>query len=189
MLIINNKTKTEIEKVVKNAMYDAMIELDRSKKYFTEEALRYIVMSHIGKLKTFGQFPNIGNGKTRLVFEFPYKRAKTREHTYRPDIASIQFNSISQRNPEISEHLLAIELKIKNNVDDIKKCRHYISEKAGRMTFKLAICIVLPPKLSNGVISKIHAKEITTRGNSRILFCTVQKDDTGNKAPITMWLV
>ena len=181
------KTKNELESVLHSAMLEAIVERDRSKTFFSEESLRYIIMKHLSDYKFFGRFPNSLIGRKRLVFEFPYKRLKTRGSTYRPDISSVLLKKGGDN--EIEEYLLAVELKIKNDVDDIKKCRNYVSEKLGRSVFNLAICVVLPPKGSNGPWDKINNKEITTRVKSRILLCTTENDKTMGERPVFEWLV
>lgn len=184
----NTKIKHEIEDVLRNAMFDAILERDRCKSLFSEEALRYIIMKYLSDYKFFGRFPNLGNSQKRLVFEHPYKRLKTKEASFKPDISSVVLTKNQSSNIEIDEYLLAVELKIKNDVSDIKKCRNYISEKHGRTVFNLAICIVLPPKSSIGVFDKIKKSDITTRVKGNILFCSTIRNETGGEIISFQWL-
>lgn len=184
----NAKIKAEIEDVLRNALFDAITERDRCKILFSEEALRYIVMKYLSDYKFFGRFPNLSHGQKRLVFEHPYKRLKTKEATFKPDISSVLLSKNNSSNIEIDEYLLAVELKIKNDVSDIKKCRNYISEKHGRTIFNLAVCVVLPPKSSIGGFDKIKKSEITTRAKGNVLFCSTKKDEKGDEVIFLLWL-
>jgi hypothetical protein len=184
----NAKIKAEIESVLRNALFDAIAERDRCKILFSEESLRYIVMKHLSVYGSFGRFPNLSKGQKILVFEHPYKRLKTKDATFKPDISSVLLSKNNASTIEIDEYLLAVELKIKNDVSDIKKCRNYISEKHGRTVFNLAICVVLPPKNSVGGLGKIKKSEITTRVKGNILFCSTKKNEKGDEVVFFLWL-
>ena len=182
------KIKKEIEESIKMALHESMLEQERTTlDFFSEEALRYIVMRHISKLKLFGSFPNSENDRKRLIFEFNYKKAKTNEATFRPDIASVKVKSLNSRKIEIEEYLLAVELKITKSIDDIKKCKHYVSDR-GRFKFHLAICIILPSKQSYGILHNFTKNHFTTAAKSNILLCTVDKEETGARMPVAYWL-
>ena len=99
-------TKKKLESALKKALKQALIEMESvGSKIFSEESLRYLVMSEISKTEFWGTFPNQLNSENKLLFEQEYYRDKDRKKTFKPDIVSI--------NEHKHEHLLAIELKIK----------------------------------------------------------------------------
>lgn len=179
----DTKTKRQIAETIKNAAIEANNEREATRSLYSEEALRYIVIKHINKLKFFGSFPNRASSPTKLVFEMEYHRLKTKDSKYKPDIASVTLNETG----EFTDFNVAIELKIKPSIDDIKKCRHYISPKQGRNTFKLAICIVTTSQRGDGVSYKIPENLKSTISQSNILFCSIEKTKNGS-APVVIWL-
>ncbi len=181
----NTTTKRQIAEAVTKAVIEANIEREATMSLYSEEALRYIVAKHISQLKIFGTFPNRASSKTKLVFEMEYHRLKTKESKFKPDIASVTLN----RSGEFVDFNLAIELKIKPSIDDIKKCQHYISQKHGRNTFKMAVCIVTTSQRGTGVAHKIPKNIIGTITNSNILFCSLEKTGKGAEAaPSIIWI-
>ena len=179
----NTTTKRQIAEAVKKAVIEANKEREATKSLFSEEALRYIVVKHISQLKKFGTFPNLASSKTKLVFEMEYHRLKTKESKYKPDIASVTLNDSGG----FVDFHLAVELKIKPNIDDIKKCRHYISQKHGRNTFKMAVCVVTTSQRGDGVAHKIDANIKGSITNSNLLFCSIEKTTSG-VAPLVIWI-
>lgn len=179
----NTKTKRQIAEVIKTAVIEANQEREATKSLFSEEALRYIVIKHISQLKIFGTFPNLASSKTKLVFEMEYYRLKTKDSKYKPDVASVTFNDSG----EPVDFNLVVELKIKPNIDDIKKCRHYISPKHGRNTFKLAVCIVTTSQRGDGVAYKIPENIKGSITDSNLLFCSIEKTKNG-AAPVIIWI-
>lgn len=175
--------KQLIAEAIKTAVIEANNEREATKNLYSEEALRYIVAKHISKLKIFGTFPNRASSKTKLVFEMEYHRLKTKDSKYRPDIASVTYG----KSADIASYNLAVELKITPDVSDIQKCRNYISSKHGRMTFKLAICIVTSSQRGDGVIKKILDNMKGTMAQSNLLFCSIEKTTNGI-APVVIWL-
>lgn len=179
----NTTTKRQIAEAIKKAVIEANKEREATKSLFSEEALRYIVIKHISQLKIFGTFPNLASSKTKLVFEMEYYRLKTKDSKYKPDVASVTFN-------DSGEHVdfnLVVELKIKPNIDDIKKCRHYISPKHGRNTFKLAVCIVTTSQRGDGVAYKIPENIKGSITDSNLLFCSIEKTKNGAE-PVIIWI-
>jgi hypothetical protein len=140
--IISNKKI--LEKAIKHSLEKAIEEIHVANPDFSEEALRYIVMSELSNFSIFGTFPNT-NSKTKLVFEKKYNRLKRKKtSTYRPDISSINENA----------NLLAIELKIakpssSNHLYDITKCKEYIDLNKGKCSYELAASIYAPPHYEN----------------------------------------
>lgn len=179
----NTTTKRQIAAAIKKAVVEANKEREATKSLFSEEALRYIVVKHISQLKIFGTFPNLASSKTKLVFEMEYHRLKTKDSKYKPDIASVTFNESEAH----VDYNLAVELKIKPNIDDIKKCRHYISPKHGRNTFKFAICIVTTSQRGDGVAYKISENTKGSITDSNLLFCSIEKTKNG-AAPVIIWI-
>jgi hypothetical protein len=55
--------KKKLESALKNALQQALIEMESVGDFFSEEALRYLVMSEISKKKIWGTFPNKLNSK------------------------------------------------------------------------------------------------------------------------------
>jgi hypothetical protein len=178
-----NATKRLIVEAIKEAIIEGNNEREATKSLYSEEALRYIVAKHISQLKIFGTFPNRASSKTKLVFEMEYHRLKTKESKYKPDIASVTYD----KSGNIAHYNLAAELKITPSIDDIKKCRNYISLKHGRMTFKLALCIVTTSQRGDGVVYKIPDKIKGTITNSNLLFCSIEKTKSGI-APVVIWI-
>ena len=138
---VNDISKKKIlEKAIKGSLEKAIKEIHITNPDFSEEALRYIVMSELSNYSIFGTFPNT-NSKTKLVFEKAYNRLKRKKtSTFRPDISSINENT----------NLLAIELKIakpsiSNHLYDINKCKEYINLDKGKCSFELAASIYAPP--------------------------------------------
>gem|GEM_PF-6239030 len=138
---VNDISKKKIlEKAIKGSLEKAIEEIHVTNPDFSEEALRYIVMSELSNYSIFGTFPNT-NSKTKLVFEKTYNRLKRKKtSTFRPDISSINENT----------NLLAIELKIakpsiSNHLYDITKCKEYINLDKGKCSFELAASIYAPP--------------------------------------------
>lgn len=138
---VNDISKKKIlEKAIKGSLEKAIKEIHITNPDFSEEALRYIVMSELSNYSIFGTFPNT-NSKTKLVFEKIYNRLKRKKtSTFRPDISSINENT----------NLLAIELKIakpsiSNHLYDINKCKEYINLDKGKCSFELAASIYAPP--------------------------------------------
>ena len=132
--------KEILEKAVTRSLEKAIEEIHISNPDFSEEALRYIVMSELSRHSIFGTFPNT-NSKTKLVFEKKYNRLKRKKSsTFYPDISSIEENT----------NLLAIELKIakpsvSNELYDITKCKEYINPDKGKCSYELAASIYAPP--------------------------------------------
>ena len=138
---VNDISKKKIlEIAIKDSLKKAIEEIHITNPDFSEEALRYIVMSELSNYSIFGTFPNT-NSKTKLVFEKTYNRLKRKKtSTFRPDISSINENT----------NLLAIELKIakpsiSNHLYDINKCKEYINLDKGKCSFELAASIYAPP--------------------------------------------
>lgn len=138
---VNDISKKKIlEKAIKGSLEKAIKEIHITNPDFSEEALRYIVMSELSNYSIFGTFPNT-NSKTKLVFEKTYNRLKRKKTSkFRPDISSINENT----------NLLAIELKIakpsiSNDLYDIIKCKEYINLDKGKCSFELAASIYAPP--------------------------------------------
>jgi hypothetical protein len=136
--------KRILEKAIKRSLEKAIEEIHISNPDFSEEALRYIVMSELSNYSIFGTFPNT-NSKTKLVFEKKYNRLKRKKtSTFYPDISSINENN----------NLLAIELKIAkpsvaNHLYDITKCKEYINLDKGKCSYELAASIYAPPHYEN----------------------------------------
>lgn len=183
----NSTIKRQIAEAVKKAVIEANKEREATKSLFSEEALRYIVVKHISQLKKFGTFPNLASSKTKLVFEMEYHRLKTKESKYKPDIASVTVDNFGR----VVDLHIAVELKIKPNIDDIKKCLHYISHKHGRSTFKLAICVVTSSQRGDGVADKIDPNIKGSITDSNLLFCSIEKIKSGASskvAPLVIWI-
>ena len=107
--------KKKLESALKRSLNLALVEMKSVKKGFSEESLRYIVMSEISKKEIWGAFPNPIESENKLLFEQEYNILKIKKKTFKPDIISKNEN----------EHLLAIELKIKNDIIDVRKCKKY----------------------------------------------------------------
>jgi hypothetical protein len=147
---IRELTKENLKLVVTNSLNNAYIELTNSKKYFTEESLRYIVMMELSKNGFWGNFPNREDGP-KLFFEYEYikNKVKSSSKVYKPDIVSV-FNG--------KECLLAIELKITNSTKDIDKCLEYLDKNKGKETYKFATVIYAIPAGLTDVAHHIEAR-------------------------------
>jgi hypothetical protein len=136
--------KKILEKAIKSSLEKAIEEIHITNPDFSEEALRYIVMSELSNYSIFGTFPNT-NSKTKLVFQKKYNRLKRKKtSTFYPDISSINENT----------NFLAIELKIakpsiSNHLYDITKCKEYINFDKGKCSYELAASIYAPPHYGN----------------------------------------
>lgn len=166
--------KRKLETALKNSLQQALIEMESVGKIgFSEEALRYLVMSEISKQEYWGTFPNEPKTENKLLFEQEYHRLKIKRKTLKPDIVSINEN----------EHLLAIELKIKSDISDVEKCKEYIDQTKGRACFKLAACVYAIHKdltqIAWHVETKIkHANKIgINRKNGRLLVAFIEWHD------------
>ena len=167
-------TKKKLESALKKALQQTLIEMESiGREGFSEEALRYLVMTEISKTKFWGTFPNQPTSENKLLFEKEYNRLKVRRKTLKPDIVSINEH----------EHLLAIELKIKSDISDVDKCKEYIDPKKGRACFKMAACVYAIHKdltqIAHHVEPKIkHANKIgVNRENGRLLVAFIEWHD------------
>ena len=166
--------KQKLEIALKNSLEQALIEMESvGKAGFSEEALRYLVMSEISKQKYWGSFPNELKNENKLLFEQEYQRLKFKRKTLKPDIVSINDR----------EHLLAVELKIKSDISDVNKCKEYIDQTKGRSCFKLAACVYAIHKditqIAYHVETRIkHANKIgINRKNGRLLVAFIEWHD------------
>ena len=169
--------KLYLKKFAKKALIKAMKESQLSMGNFSEEALRYIVLEELRRIKFLGEFPNKIKAKYHIYFEYNYKKFKTKKGVFRPDIASI----VNPLKPQIfiNTHPLAIELKITSEIrKDIVKCREYISSKKGEIHFEYAMLIVVPSqkKISSlrdqvNVLKTRHSQMKSLPKQEKILFC------------------
>lgn len=171
-------TKKKLESALKKALKQALIEMESvGSKRFSEESLRYIVMSEISKTEFWGTFPNQLNSENKLLFEQEYIRFKDRKETFKPDIVSINEH----------EHLLAIELKIKSGISDMDKCKEYIDPKKGGACFKLAAAVYAIHKdlsqIARHIEPKIKSaiKRRISRENGRLLVAYIEWPDDNRK--------
>jgi len=68
--------KKKLETSLRRALKLSLIEMEAVENGFSEEALRYLVMSEISKKKYWGTFPNKLNSKNKLLFEQEYNILK-----------------------------------------------------------------------------------------------------------------
>jgi hypothetical protein len=172
------ETKKKLESALKKALKQALIEMESvGFDCFSEESLRYLVMSEISKTELWGTFPNKLNSKNKLLFEHEYNKLKVRRKTLKPDIVSINEH----------EHLLAIELKIKSGISDVDKCKEYIDPKTGRACFKLAAAVYAIhkdlPQIARHVEPRIKSaiKRRISRENGRLLVAYIEWHDEYRK--------
>ncbi len=171
--MVSLSSKKKLESALKKALQLALIEMESVGDCFSEEALRYLVMSEISKKKIWGTFPNKLNSKKKLLFEQEYNKLKYRKKTFKPDIVS----------QDEHEHLLVIELKIKSDISDVDKCKEYLNEKKGDACFNLAAAVYATPKnvtqIAHLVQYKInHAKKIGINiKNGRLLVAYIEWND------------
>jgi hypothetical protein len=137
--------KRTLEISIQNALNIAIEEIHLANPFFSEEALRYIVMNELSNKDIFGNFPNSRYNKTKLLFEKNYDRFKRKKTKYKPDISSINQNN---------DHLLAVELKIAkpssaHDLFDIDKCIEYIRKDKGKYSYELAASIYAVPHYDN----------------------------------------
>ena len=189
-MISIDKQKQKLEKAVINSLKIAISEMEISKNYYSEEALRYIVVNEISKNEIWGSFPN----KTKdlqLNFEFPYSKYRRIIGRFFPDITSLKFceeGKINSINP------LAVELKIKKNYNlkDINKCREYVNPKKGKHHFELAAFIVAPYKQNMNYeifqfISR-QEKKLVKAEELKILYGYIEYNKDNNPIPKTRWI-
>ena len=77
---ITKRKRNDLNEAALISLKKALNELSSTKKSFTEEALRYLVMTEISKKKHWGTFPNPVSSKHKLVFEYSYKRENTKNY-------------------------------------------------------------------------------------------------------------
>lgn len=179
---ISLSKKKKLESALKRSLKLALVEMKSVNKGFSEESLRYIVMSELSKKEIWGSFPNPIENETKLLFQQEYNILKFKKRIFKPDIIS--------KNEE--QHLLAIELKIKNDITDVDKCKEYISESKGWVSFDLAASVyaIMPGsgQIDYKVKDKIkHAEKIGKNiHNSRLLvaFIEWERDATGRNGHI-----
>jgi hypothetical protein len=174
-------TKKKLEAALKSALKLAIQEMKATQSGYSEEALRYIVMNELSHQKYWGTFPNQGGNSNKLLFEQEYNVLKVKKKRFKPDIIS--------KNED--DHLLAVELKIKNNILDVKKCMEYISESKGNVHFKLAAAIYgipQPPAGSSNFLSsqiKRAAKNGIDITNGRLLVAFIEWEPKRNEKGVT----
>lgn len=191
-MIVAKQIKADLFDAIKVALSKSIQELNATQKDFTEEALRYIVMSELSKKKHWGSFPNSLNSKSKLVFECTYVKNANNNKKYKPDIASFKVNGNKK------EFSLAVELKITNDTGDIQKCKEYINEKKGEISFKLASVVYLnipgkpfEKKIAGHLISA-KSKGMTDE-NSQLLLAYVKWDASSlsnhfTGVPVLKWI-
>jgi hypothetical protein len=136
-----------------------------------EEALRYLIVAELSKIKIFGQFP-AKNPEKFILIQHTYNTLKRGKRYQYPDIASLGKSRTGDYN-----WFLAVEIKNsrkQNNSADLTKCFGYVSEEKGREKYQLALCVNF-----NGR-SLIREAYISTRGQGNVLFTTV--DNYGDPA-------
>lgn len=186
---MEDPNKKILEDAVIKSLNLAFIEFNKTKKYFSEEALRYIVIQEISKKKLWGTFPNNSKKNTHLIFEFPYNKFKKIIGHYKPDITSLRFDSngnIHTINP------LAIELKItkNNSTKDINKCREYIHPNKGKYLFELAAFIIVTNKNIDYEIKQLVNRQNKKRINEddkKILLGYLDTSDDNPSAKL-LWI-
>lgn len=191
-MIVAKQIKADLYDAIKTALTKSIQELNATQSDFTEEALRYIVMNELSKKKHWGTFPNAVNSKSKLVFECTYVKNANNNKKYKPDIAS--YKVIGNK----KEFSLAVELKITNDTGDIQKCKEYINEKKGEISFKLATVVYLnqrgkpfEKKVAGHLISA-KSKGLTQE-NSQLLLAYVKWDATSlnnhqTGLPVLKWI-
>jgi hypothetical protein len=149
--------KKKLESAIKNSLKLALIEMEIVGARFSEESLRYIVMNELSKKKIWGTFPNNSYNEEQLLFEQKYRKFKNKKGDFKPDIVSIKKDN----------HLLAVELKITNDEKDIDKCKEYISEVKGHVSFELAAAVYATSRHETQVSHRIEPKTIYARKNGK----------------------
>lgn len=181
ILPITINRKKDLEEAIKKSLELFAIELKYSKHY-TEETLRYIVISQISKLKLYGQIPNRTSSGAQISCEYKYGRTKSSvSKNWQPDIIS----AIWDKEGNIIDPIFAIELKTNSSDKDFKKCRDYIHKKIGTHSFQIAICIDLGSEWR--MADNYYKKLKTTRSKGRILWCTLSEKIDGSTKIICRW--
>ena len=173
--------KKELEEVIKKSLELFAIEIKYSKHY-TEETLRYLVITQISKLKIYGQIPNRTSNGAQISCEYKYGRTKSSaSKNWQPDIISAKWD----KEGNMVDPIFAIELKAVSSDKDFRKCRDYIHKKIGKHTFQIAICIDIGSEWR--MADNYYKKLKTTRSKGRILWCTLGKKNDGTTTIICNW--
>ncbi len=175
------KRKQELEAIVKKSLKLFSIEMQNSHHY-TEETLRYIVVSQISALKEYGSIPNRSKTKPQLSCQYTYKKSKGKtSEEWKPDIIS----AIWDKDGNIDDPILAIELKINAKDSDFDKCNHYVNERIGLHQFKLAIMINIESEWRFGFDP--YKKKIKSRSEGKIFWCTLDRTLDGRPKIVGKW--
>lgn len=178
---ITIQKKIELEIAIKEALIQFSKEMDVSYHY-TEETLRYIVVTQISKLKHYGTIPNNSKTKPQLSCQFAYKKTKSKESSdWKPDIIS----AIWSEDRKITIPILAVELKKDHADSDFVKCMHYVNEKSGQHSFKLAIMINILSEFRFD--QEFYKKQIKSRSEGKLFWCTLGKTNTGKARVVGKW--
>jgi hypothetical protein len=175
------KKKLELEGVVKKSLKLFSIEMQNSHHY-TEETLRYIVMSQMSALREYGAIPNRYKTKPQLSCQYTYKKSKSKiSEEWKPDIIS----AIWDKNGLIIDPILAIELKINHSDSDFEKCYHYVNDKIGFHSFKIAIMININAEWRFEL--DYYKKKTKGRSEGKIFWCTLDKTIDGRPKIVGKW--
>lgn len=173
--------KLELEGVVKKSLKLFSIEMQNSHHY-TEETLRYIVMSQMSALKEYGTIPNRYKTKPQLSCQYTYKKSKSKiSEEWKPDIIS----AIWDKDGIIIDPILAIELKINHSDSDFEKSYHYVNERVGSHKFKLAIMINIESEWRFSL--DFYKKKLKSRSEGKIYWCTLDYTNEGKVKIVGKW--
>jgi hypothetical protein len=173
--------KKEIEVAIKSALEQFALEIDVS-HYYTEETLRYLVVTQLSKLKEYGTLPNRFKTKPQLSCQYTYKQTRSEESKeWKPDIISAIWN----KDGEIVDPILAVELKINNSDRDFVKCMHYVNERIGEHSFKLAIMINILSEFRFD--QDLYKKKFKSRSEGKVYWCTLGRTNTGKPRIVGKW--
>jgi hypothetical protein len=178
---ISVNRKKELEEAIKKSLELFAIEIKYSKHY-TEETLRYLVITQISKLKTYGQIPNRTLSGAQISCQYKYGRTTSPESkNWQPDIIS----AVWDKEGNLIDPIFAIELKVRSSDKDFEKCRNYIHRKRGTDSFQIAICIDIGSewRMSIDYFKKLK----TTRSKGRLLWCTLSEKIDRSPKIICRW--
>jgi hypothetical protein len=176
---IPTKSKDALELAIKNALKIAYVEKRLLLDYYSEENLRYTVMTEISKVNHFGTFPNSNDHKHHLCFQRHYEHVHLDDSNSKliPDIVSLRYLEkgigYSVNSP------LVIELKKDGNITskkiirtkdlhkrikklgscieaDLLKNRIYLTKRKDTFTFEYGVVINLVSEHNESYLTKLE---------------------------------
>jgi hypothetical protein len=173
--------KKELEDAIKTSLQLFALEMHNSYHY-SEETLRYLVVTQISSLKEYGTIPNRFKTKPQLSCQYTYKKSKSKaSKEWKPDIISAIWN----KDGVIVDPILAVEIKINSSDTDFEKCIHYVNDKIGQHSFQIAIMINIKAEWRFDL--EYYKKKFKTRNEGKVYWCTLDETIDGKPKIVGKW--